>query len=274
MTAVLDIFRALADPTRLRILTLLRSMELSVGELAQVLGQSQPRVSRHVKILCDAGLAERRKEGSWVFLALGKADRVAPVAAALDAWNAAEPDRWAIADAARLAAVQLCPWRVKRMEVTAPMTVFSKSQSAKTSMGLFPPSSSVTGISFFAAAWLTMRPTSTLPVNVTLRTFGCSTSGAPHSGPNPDRMLKQPGGSTLPSSSQMRSTVSGASSALFTTTVLPATSAGATFSAISSNGTFQGIIAPTTPSGSRTVTESTSGANGTVSPFNSLPRPP
>ncbi len=47
---------------------LLAAMELAVGELAQVLGQSQPRVSRHVKILCDAGLAERHKEGSWVFL--------------------------------------------------------------------------------------------------------------------------------------------------------------------------------------------------------------
>ncbi len=106
MIAALDIFRALADPTRLRILALLRSMELSVGELAQVLGQSQPRVSRHVKILCDAGLAERRKEGSWVFLALGDDTTVKPVAAALDAWSAGEPDRWAIADAARLAAVR------------------------------------------------------------------------------------------------------------------------------------------------------------------------
>lgn len=47
---------------------LLAHMELAVGELAQVLGQSQPRVSRHIRILCDAGLAERRKEGSWVFL--------------------------------------------------------------------------------------------------------------------------------------------------------------------------------------------------------------
>ncbi|WP_423140965.1 ArsR/SmtB family transcription factor [Parablastomonas sp. CN1-191] len=60
--------RALDDGTRLRILRLLAHMELAVGELAQVLGQSQPRVSRHVRILCDAGLAERRKEGSWVFL--------------------------------------------------------------------------------------------------------------------------------------------------------------------------------------------------------------
>ena len=62
------IFRALSDPTRMRILRLLGSMELAVGEVAQVLGQSQPRVSRHIGILCDAGLAERRREGSWIFL--------------------------------------------------------------------------------------------------------------------------------------------------------------------------------------------------------------
>ncbi|SMQ69678.1 transcriptional regulator, ArsR family [Altererythrobacter xiamenensis] len=66
--AIESIFRALADPTRLRIMRLIGAMELAVGELAQVLGQSQPRVSRHVGILCDAGLAERRREGSWVFL--------------------------------------------------------------------------------------------------------------------------------------------------------------------------------------------------------------
>ncbi|MDG6077916.1 metalloregulator ArsR/SmtB family transcription factor [Erythrobacter litoralis] len=62
------LFRALADPTRLRILRLLGAMEMAVGELAQALGQSQPRVSRHVGILCEAGLAERRREGSWIFL--------------------------------------------------------------------------------------------------------------------------------------------------------------------------------------------------------------
>src|SRR3546814_4922845 len=102
MTIALDIFRALADSTRLRILALLRSMELSVGELAQVMGQSQPRVSRHVKILCDAGLAERRKEGRWVFVAPGTAVLVEPIAAALAAWHAIDPDHWAVADAARL----------------------------------------------------------------------------------------------------------------------------------------------------------------------------
>jgi ArsR family transcriptional regulator len=69
MTMKIDpTLRAVADSTRLRIMRLLAAMELAVGELAQVLGQSQPRVSRHVRILCEAGLAERRKEGSWVFL--------------------------------------------------------------------------------------------------------------------------------------------------------------------------------------------------------------
>lgn len=69
------LFQALADPTRLRILALLRAMELSVGELAQLLGQSQPRVSRHVKILSDSGLVGRRKEGSWVYLQLAEPQR-------------------------------------------------------------------------------------------------------------------------------------------------------------------------------------------------------
>jgi ArsR family transcriptional regulator len=76
---LLETLRALADPTRLRIMRLLDSMELAVGELAQVLGQSQPRVSRHVKILCDAHLAERRREGAWVFLrTAGAAARAIP----------------------------------------------------------------------------------------------------------------------------------------------------------------------------------------------------
>lgn len=106
MPTSLDIFRALADPTRLRIVTLLRKMELSVGELAQVLGQSQPRVSRHVKILCDAGLATRRKEGSWAFLCPGPSWRVDPVFHALDHWQAQDGENhWIVADTARLAAV-------------------------------------------------------------------------------------------------------------------------------------------------------------------------
>jgi ArsR family transcriptional regulator len=106
MANALEIFRALADSTRLRIVALVRSMELSVGELAQVLGQSQPRVSRHVKILSDAGIVERRKEGSWVFVAMGDRTTIAPLCAALDAWEGEGAHARAEADAARLAAVR------------------------------------------------------------------------------------------------------------------------------------------------------------------------
>lgn len=101
------IFAALADPTRLRILALLGAMELSVGEIAQVLGQSQPRVSRHVRILVDAGLAERRKEGSWVFVSLGGRERTEPLFQLLERWEALDgANQWIAADAARLAAVR------------------------------------------------------------------------------------------------------------------------------------------------------------------------
>ncbi|HTI31144.1 MAG TPA: metalloregulator ArsR/SmtB family transcription factor [Sphingomonas sp.] len=98
-----DLFRALADPTRLRIVALLGQMELAVGELAQVLGQSQPRVSRHVKILCDAGLARRRREGSWVFLTPGEATIAEPLAALISAAGGAELGR---EDVAHLAAIR------------------------------------------------------------------------------------------------------------------------------------------------------------------------
>ena len=107
------ILRALADQTRLRIMRLLAHMELAVGELAQVLGQSQPRVSRHVRILRDAGLAERRKEGSWVFLRSAIHERGAPMIAAAAArlLDAAEEEdegfsRHCAADRRHLAAIR------------------------------------------------------------------------------------------------------------------------------------------------------------------------
>jgi len=101
-----EVFQALADPSRLRILALLRSMELSVGELAQVLGQSQPRVSRHLRILADAGIVERRKEGSWVFLTLADPDRTGPLFALLDCWSDEGTARTFTDDAQRLEAVR------------------------------------------------------------------------------------------------------------------------------------------------------------------------
>jgi ArsR family transcriptional regulator len=108
-----DIFKALGDPTRLRIARLLGTMELAVGELAQVLGQSQPRVSRHVGILCEAGLAERRREGSWVFLRQSEAEGegaaiIDAAQALLAAAEAAEPAFAALceADRRKLAAIR------------------------------------------------------------------------------------------------------------------------------------------------------------------------
>ncbi|HEY0115451.1 MAG TPA: metalloregulator ArsR/SmtB family transcription factor [Allosphingosinicella sp.] len=106
MSQLPRLFAALADPTRLRVLALLRTMELSVGEIAQVLGQSQPRVSRHVKILCDAGLIERRKEGSWVFLALGGSELVDPLFGLIERWKQRGGAEAWVADTERLQAVR------------------------------------------------------------------------------------------------------------------------------------------------------------------------
>ena len=66
MGQAVDVLRAAGEPTRLRILALLAREELAVLELCRVLGQSQPRVSRHVKLLAEARLVERFPDGAWV----------------------------------------------------------------------------------------------------------------------------------------------------------------------------------------------------------------
>lgn len=85
MSAAHDVFAALADPTRARILLLVRDLQLSVGELAEILDQSQPRVSRHVRILAEAGLVRRYKEGAWVFVGPGVRALVDPALALIEA---------------------------------------------------------------------------------------------------------------------------------------------------------------------------------------------
>jgi DNA-binding transcriptional ArsR family regulator/2-polyprenyl-3-methyl-5-hydroxy-6-metoxy-1,4-benzoquinol methylase len=69
--------KAAADPTRLRLLALLARGEASVGELQRVLDQSQPRVSRHLRLLTEAGLVERFREGHWVFYRLASGEQPA-----------------------------------------------------------------------------------------------------------------------------------------------------------------------------------------------------
>ena len=107
MAELLDIFRALADPTRLRVVALLREMELAIGELAIVLDQSQPRVSRHVRILAEAGIVERRREGSWVFLRIVQDGPIHSMIDQVEKWPFSAREGRVIAyDARRLAAIR------------------------------------------------------------------------------------------------------------------------------------------------------------------------
>src|SRR5215510_13459522 len=79
-----EVLRAAGEPTRLRILALLAHDELAVLELCRVLDQSQPRVSRHLKLLAEAGLVERFPDGAWVFYRLTGAGRVGEVLARIN----------------------------------------------------------------------------------------------------------------------------------------------------------------------------------------------
>jgi len=103
MDRLVTMLRAVGDPTRLRLLLLLRQAELAVSELIEIMGQSQPRVSRHLKLLCEAGLIERFKEGSWVFYRAADQGRGAAFGGAI----AGQADAAALeGDAKRLALVR------------------------------------------------------------------------------------------------------------------------------------------------------------------------
>ena len=67
MEKLLAELKAVAEHTRLRLLTILVRNELTVSEITFILDQSQPRVSRHLKLMCDAGILDRVQEGAWVF---------------------------------------------------------------------------------------------------------------------------------------------------------------------------------------------------------------
>lgn len=78
--------RAAAEPTRLRILALLAEAELTVTDLTDILRQSQPRISRHLKLLTEAGLIERFREGSWAFFRLPDATPSADLVQTMVQW--------------------------------------------------------------------------------------------------------------------------------------------------------------------------------------------
>src|SRR3954453_17200184 len=109
--SLLDVLWALDEETRLRIVALLQHGELSVSDLTEILGQSQPRISRHLKLLGDAGVVDKHREGTWAFFDLvskGPIGRlVGDVLAATDEHDsvlAADLDRLTIVRSRRAAA--------------------------------------------------------------------------------------------------------------------------------------------------------------------------
>src|SRR4051812_37122217 len=105
------VLRGAAEPTRLRILALLAETELTVSDLTEILRQSQPRISRHLKLLAEAALVERSREGSWAFFRLPEGSGAAALARQLigrldpdDPVAARDRDRLAAVRAARAAA--------------------------------------------------------------------------------------------------------------------------------------------------------------------------
>ena len=105
--------KAAGEETRLRIVALLSEAELTVSDLTDILRQSQPRISRHLKLLAEAGLVERFREGSWAFFRLGERGGSASLARDLvarldpdDATIARDRERLASVRAARAAAAQ------------------------------------------------------------------------------------------------------------------------------------------------------------------------
>jgi ArsR family transcriptional regulator len=102
---LLDGLQGAAEPTRLRLLAICAEGEWTVSELVEVLGQSQPRISRHLRILSEAGLLERFREGSWVFYRRAARGPGAALAHALAALLPRDDPLLAL-DRARLAAVR------------------------------------------------------------------------------------------------------------------------------------------------------------------------
>ncbi len=97
--------KAAGEPTRLRILALLAEAELTVSDLTEILRQSQPRLSRHLRLLTEAGLVDRFREGSWAFFRLGERGGTAELARTLIG-RLKTDDAIVLRDRERLAAVR------------------------------------------------------------------------------------------------------------------------------------------------------------------------
>ncbi|MBB3540750.1 ArsR family transcriptional regulator [Rhizobium sp. BK399] len=101
----MDVLRAAGEPTRLRLLALLAAGDLTVTDLTEILGQSQPRISRHLKLLGEADLIDRYQEGAWAYFRLRQDGKAAAFVRSLLA-HASENDPVVLRDSERLATVK------------------------------------------------------------------------------------------------------------------------------------------------------------------------
>lgn len=102
---VVDVLKAVGEPTRLRLLALLAAGDLTVTDLTEILGQSQPRISRHLKLLGEAGLIDRYQEGAWAYFRLKQEGKAVTLARSL-LRHTAEKDTVLLRDGERLASVK------------------------------------------------------------------------------------------------------------------------------------------------------------------------
>ncbi|MFA7415863.1 MAG: metalloregulator ArsR/SmtB family transcription factor [Rhizobium sp.] len=119
--ALVELLKAAGEPTRLRLLALLSAGDLTVTDMTEILGQSQPRISRHLKLLTEAGLIDRYQEGAWAYFRLKQEGDAAALANVLLAATC-EDDQVLLRDGERLAAV-------KRVRADRAQDYFSRNAS-------------------------------------------------------------------------------------------------------------------------------------------------
>src|SRR6195952_3651991 len=105
LDGLVDVLKAAGEPTRLRLLALLAAGDLTVTDLTEILGQSQPRISRHLKLLGEAGLIDRYQEGAWAYFRLKQDGNAVHLARTL-LRHASENDPVLLRDGERLTAVK------------------------------------------------------------------------------------------------------------------------------------------------------------------------
>ena len=118
LDGLVDVLKAAGEPTRLRLLALLDGGDLTVTDLTEILGQSQPRISRHLKLLGEAELIERYQEGAWAYFRLKQDGKAALLVRAL-LKHVSENDPTILRDGERLS-------QVKRQRAARAQAYFSR----------------------------------------------------------------------------------------------------------------------------------------------------